>query len=341
MGFDDGRDQWDEMSNIETSQELGRDIRTGNAVELGIPTDELLLAAVDRNDWAEAQRWSTYLLEEASQIHTVLTTWIEGLLQVGGERILDWAACCDELEHVIGAPPFLRSSRDEMVDAAVSRFEECIRHHRADQVRGRLHEMRRAQWQVHDDLTDWVWGLLTVFCNALGEDALESVFRSSMEEWVTARYQMLSKMTQRQKFEMTIEGMRSHFSGPASSGEIKVEEMNDRWVLSLDPCGSGGRMRRGSAMRNQTSRSELPYLFSSVEMAHDWTWGQKDVCLYCVHCAFVNEIFPIEQTGEPLRITEYSANADDACRWIIYKDEVNIPSAAYIRVGTKPPDSLT
>ena len=40
--------------------------------------------------------------------------------------------------------------------------------------------------------------------------------------------------------------------------------------------------------------------FGDSQEAHDWTWGQPGVCLYCAHCSLVNEILPIERLGFPM-----------------------------------------
>jgi hypothetical protein len=116
-----------------------------------------------------------------------------------------------------------------------------------------------------------------------------------------------------------------------------VAEEDDRWILSFDPCGSGGRMRRSDPARGQTPRTEAPFSFAVTEEAHDWSWGRKGVCLYCAHCAVVNEIIPIESLGTPMRMTENPENPDDKCRWTIYKSPDAVPDWVYERVGKQPP----
>src|SRR6266540_2841639 len=147
----------------------------------------------------------------------------------------------------------------------------------------------------------------------------------------------LGEMTSQESLELTIEGMRGHFTGPARAGRVGVAEEDDRWILSFDPCGSGGRMRRSDPDRAQTPRTEAPFSFAVTEEAHDWSWGRKGVCLYCAHCAVVNEIMPIERLGAPMRMTENPENPDDQCRWTIYKSPELVPDWVYERVGKQPP----
>ena len=107
--------------------------------------------------------------------------------------------------------------------------------------------------------------------------------------------------------------------------------------MEFDPCGTGGRMRRGDDASDQGSREEAPYEFGSVQGAYPWTWGAEGVCSYCAHCSFVNEIIPIERLGYPMRVTEYPQNRDDRCTWTIFKDPALVPDSAYLRVGKTPP----
>lgn len=324
------------MADLELNPTLGRDIRSGDSDGLGIATDEILLGAIESCEWDRVRTISKYLVSESERIETVLTTWLDGLNIVGRQRVDDWEEKCDALRDIIGVQPLGASTGDIAVEESKRLFRLSVDAEDADECRKRLSDLRLAQWNVHDDLTDWLWGLLSVFYDALGEDAMEGVFRESMEEWVAERYKVLPDLSHRERFELTIEGMRAHFSGPGSSGSIDVIEQDDCWVMEFDPCGSGGRMRRGASGRDQTPRTEPPFSFATVERAHDWTWQEEQVCLYCVHCAFVNEIFPIERFGMPLRITEYPKNPKDKCRWTVYKDAAAVPASAYERVGKNP-----
>lgn len=186
---------------------------------------------------------------------------------------------------------------------------------------------------IHDVECDWAWALLTVIARTWGEEILGEVLRVTEEPWVTVRYEKLRDMGIEDSLRLTIEGMRGHFSGPDRAGTISVAEEPDRFVLSFDACGTGGRMRRGDPTVGSGSRLDAPYHFLNVTNAYDWTWNRKVVCAYCAHCAVVNQILPIEGLGRPMRLTKYPDNRDDACRWIIYKDPSSFPDEAFISVG--------
>jgi hypothetical protein len=186
---------------------------------------------------------------------------------------------------------------------------------------------------IHDIECDWAWALLTVIARTWGEDILGEVLRVTEEPWVTVRYEKLRDMAVEDSLRLTIEGMRGHFSGPNRAGTISVVEEEDRYVLSFDACGTGGRMRRGDPTVGRGSRLDVPYHFLNITEAHDWTWNRKGVCAYCAHCAVVNQILPIEGLGRPMRLTQYPENSGDPCRWIIYKDPQGFPDEAFTSVG--------
>lgn len=191
---------------------------------------------------------------------------------------------------------------------------------------------------IHDVMCDWAWALLTVIAREWGEAILDEVLRVTEEPWVTPRYEKLRDMSSEEALRLTVEGMRGHLSGPGRVGTITVKEEDDRYVLSFDACGSGGRMRRGDPLVGSGSRLEPPYNFINIEGAYDWTWNRKGVCAYCAHCAVVNQILPIENLGRPMRLTEYPENANDPCRWTIYKDKDKFPDEAFTSVGKKRED---
>lgn len=186
---------------------------------------------------------------------------------------------------------------------------------------------------IHDIECDWAWALLTVIACQWGEAVLGEVLRVTEEPWVTVRYEKIQGMSAEESLRLTVEGMRGHLSGPDRAGTIDVAEEADRYVLSFDACGTGGRMRRGDPKAGSGSRLLPPYNFLSVAGAYDWTWNRKGVCAYCAHCAVVNQILPIEGLGRPMRQTLYPENPGDPCRWVIYKHPDGFPSEAYTSVG--------
>jgi hypothetical protein len=200
-----------------------------------------------------------------------------------------------------------------------------------------LESFRAEQQTLQDIYVDWIWAMLTWVGRELGEPAVERLMRDTLGSWATARYATYLDLTFDERLALTVEGMRGHLSGPGRLGNVAVVDEGDRVVVSFDPCGSGGRARRGDPARGippASARQELGFAAG----AHDWTWRRPGVCLYCAHCALVNEILPIERLGFPMRVTEYPERPEDPCRWILYKDPGDVPAWAYERVGKRKPE---
>jgi hypothetical protein len=104
-------------------------------------------------------------------------------------------------------------------------------------------------------------------------------------------------------------------------------------VIYLDPCGTGGRMRR-------EGRTEPPFNYGVTQKAYPWSWGKAGVPYYCVHCCLMSEIYPIESQGVPHRITGYSDDPHEPCAFYIYKSPELIPEEYFTRIGKQKPEYL-
>jgi hypothetical protein len=126
--------------------------------------------------------------------------------------------------------------------------------------------------------------------------------------------------------------MRGHLSGPGRRGTIAVEETDDAWVLSFDPCGSGLRgIREGVDEVRGVTRER-----------HDWAGNETGVCYYCAHCVFALELWPAERWGHPVRTVDpprwpEEVQAGTPCRWTVWKRLEAIPDEAYRRIGRTRP----
>jgi hypothetical protein len=205
-----------------------------------------------------------------------------------------------------------------------------------DEAKRLLESFRFEQQIIQDIYVDWIWAMLSWVQTRVGEPDVETIMRETLGSWAAERYANYLDLSFEERVALTVEGMRGHLSGPGRLGNIDVVDEGNRTVVSFDPCGSGGRARRGDPAQGISSGLERPE-FGYSEEAHDWTWGKEGVCLYCSHCSLINEILPIERLGFPMRVTEYPEDPGDKCRWILYRDPKEIPAEAYERVGkTKP-----
>ncbi len=191
---------------------------------------------------------------------------------------------------------------------------------------------------LHDLFCDWIWDILTKTSFKNGEESVYELCRATQETWMMKRtWKGLVKMSPEERVYLNAEIMRSHRCGPKLDGAIEIIEDEDRYSIKMDPCGSGGRMRRGDPVEGTPSRLVSPYYFGVTERAYPWTWGLKNVPYYCIHCA-VNEILCIEWGGYPLWVTGYSEDASDPCYWHFYKRPGLIPDIYFERLGFKKPN---
>ncbi len=190
---------------------------------------------------------------------------------------------------------------------------------------------------LHDLFCDWIWDMLTKTAEKDGEEAAYQLCRATQKTWMMRRtWKGLLKMSVEDRVRINAEVMRSHRCGPKQDGEIEIIEEQDRISIKMDPCGSGGRMRRGDPVAGTPSRLGPPYNFGVTKQAHPWSWGRKNVPFYCIHCA-INEILPIEWGGYPLWVTGYSDDASKPCYWHFYKKPDLIPDEYFNRLGFKKP----
>ncbi len=187
--------------------------------------------------------------------------------------------------------------------------------------------------RLHDVMCDWVYGFLNYLAETFGEEEVYRAQRSTAFLLKGTFSAQAAQMTLPEYLAYQSESMRSHRCGPGEIGNFKIWEDKDRYVMSFDPCGSGGRIRRGSELDQSPPRTGPPYNLGKTKKAYPWSWGKAGVPYYCTHCCIISEIIPIETQGFPLRVCEYSDNPQDPCIWLFYKDPHLIPEKYYTRVG--------
>ena len=215
--------------------------------------------------------------------------------------------------------------QDELSQLGVSTYEkikEAIQSGRTQEAIDLVDYLNTEGKRIHHVQCDNIWGLETYIADQLGEEALYQRLRQMGE----INYKGLSKLTPEEYLFLRAESERAERSGPDESGNISIVEEEDRYVIYLDPCGTGGRMRR-------EGRTDPPYNYGKTKKAHPWSWGKVGVPYYCLHCCIFSEIMPIEWYGYPQRINGFSENPNDPCAFYIYKKPELIPEEFFTRIG--------
>ena len=226
--------------------------------------------------------------------------------------------------------------QDEPAEVGVSTLKQAYAALDRGDIEGakKITEYARLEWQVvHDMYVNWSWAFFTYIAENYGDEGLEKAMRSVLGSYYRARYDKVMASDVKTQLQLAVEGLRGHLMGKDRQGEIGITEEEDRYVLKLDPCGSGGVARQ----RVESGNEPRPDLFGFSKKPGPLTWGKERVCHYCAHCSMVNEILAIENYGHPMRVTEYPEKAEDPCIWYIYKDPKKIPAEYYERVGKMAP----
>jgi hypothetical protein len=179
---------------------------------------------------------------------------------------------------------------------------------------------------LHDGLFHWITSLLTFIGRNYGDEALEKALRESSTvvfRPVAQLYEQCEKEGNlRGKAELFIQGLRLHYV------PMSIEEDEEKLVLEMHPCGSGGRMI-------QERYYEPPMNFLKIEKPQPMTFGRKDLPVYCAHAA-IFAMLGIEWTGAPLFFEEPSDQLGERpCKFYFYKDPKATPAEFYAKVGRK------
>lgn len=129
--------------------------------------------------------------------------------------------------------------------------------------------------------------------------------------------------------------------------DFRVHEENDRFVFTLDPCGSGGRLFRGRMWRDmfQYGRPLSPL----VQEPHPIAFLRERAPSYCTHCAPSNRA-QLSRAGDPTTPLFFVIDGHAQqrpgmpCRTYVYKtgaDRRRVDPALFAQIGLAPPAPVT
>jgi hypothetical protein len=356
------------VTELAWSDSIGKRVRLGPWADQALPT-----LAVAREAMAEAgdefglkagrrevaAQLVDYFMEEAKVVYLIYEVWTDGFLGfLAGRGVPDAerAAELDRLAALLAYPdgtPLDPTTRWEALGERAGRLGNRIRAYRISvaEAAAEMDELGQDWRMLHDRYADLMAGVLAFVARRFGEASLEDCYREVLEPYIQERYMPFDTRvndyedTVERNLYLVFEAMRAHMCGPRRDGSLEFEEHDDRYVVSFDPCGSGGRSMRGDEIEGTGSRVLEPYQFGVTQERHDWAWNQEGICYYCAHCCFALEKLPLERWGEPVRVVDpprWGGSADDAatrkkCSWTVYKSTEQIPEWVYERVGHRKP----
>jgi hypothetical protein len=179
---------------------------------------------------------------------------------------------------------------------------------------------------MHDGYRNWITALLSEIGRRMGDEALEEIMVETVRAWWIPNLEALSKAggNRAEMVKMFAAGLRGHLQ------PMDVEEDEEKVVLRMKPCGSGGRLLLEGKYRG-------PDGFLEIASPQRMTYGRPDFPVYCAHEAAMEEI-DIDRNGAPFVVVEPASKlGEEPCSFIIYKDPSKIPEKYYERLGRRKP----
>lgn len=209
--------------------------------------------------------------------------------------------------------PYVQRLFEGSQAALAERITKAVEDKDDDEAR-RLLEQKRQQWRaIHDTYIEILARLFGMIGQAFGDEALENAHRDLAEQ-IRAWYDKRESMSAGEQVRHCAYVYNEHLSE-----KIKIEEDEEKYTVTLDGCGGGGRLlRRGlydkpSGALRKVSRPQV------------MTAGRAGYPVYCTHCQVLFGAFPMENYGNPLWVIDAPRKPEDPCRILIYKDRDKIP----------------
>jgi hypothetical protein len=266
---------------------------------LGQRVRQRLEAALDANDLDDARRACAALTKEYVLIHK------------GLRKVLEYA-----MEYIE------RAFRAEQATIAM-RIADAVDAGEFDAARALLRERDRQHQVIHDQFVAMKAGFYSYVGKVFGDQRLEEILRHVGERQRQGfeRWERLWECESVEAFvRASVDLLKTHM------GNVSVSEDDEKFTITQDPCGSGGRLMREGAY-------DGPDGLYSVGKAQPMTFGKQDFPSYCAHCAVWNNIQCIEWFGHPQWAIDHPATPADPCRIHIYKDPERVPGHYYDQVG--------
>ena len=202
--------------------------------------------------------------------------------------------------------------------AIAARITTAVEAGKYDEARELLCERDRQHRSIHDQFIDIMAGFHAYVGKVFGDQRLEGLFRhvgerqrQGFEKWES----LLAEDFVRASAQL----LKSHM------GNVTVTEDDEKFTITQDPCGSGGRLMREGAY-------DGPEGLYRIATPPAMTFGKADFPSYCAHCAVWNNIQCIEWFGHPQWSIDHPASPAERCRIHIYKSPNKIAARYYEQV---------
>ncbi len=214
----------------------------------------------------------------------------------------------------------------ELTELGTSNLDKVLQAlDRGDIAAARAHAltMENEAKHAHDIMVEFVCVLLTYIGKNYGDEEVVKAMRSRHSGQPQVAERMLGMSPEDAvRFKTMIH--RAHHS------KLTLTEEEDRYVLKLDPCNTGGRMLREGLDRP-------PVNLGRFQSKMPETWNQTDVFYYCGHCA-MHAITGVQKGApHPTWIYNRPKKPGDPCYQYCYKRTRDVPEEYFSELGLKKP----
>ena len=235
---------------------IGHPVRAGGWSDHAASSYVLAARALDEGRFADAAALARHTVEEAREGYELYALWTDQIRDtLVAEGVGEAEIAAGEARVNARCWPARRGSLSTFTPAGPPTSPKSTRSRppvgRAMRpAPAQCLERARTTWlETHDRGCDLVYGMLDLVVRHLGErrigplwDELMAPMYETYDVYDTAAHPWPRSM--HRLILIAALSLRGHLSGPGRMGAIEITEEADRWVLSFDPCGSGGRTYR-------------------------------------------------------------------------------------------------
>ena len=126
----------------------------------------------------------------------------------------------------------------EMGKRTVDRLTEAIDAGDAEQAKKIARRMYNEFLGMHDLYRNWTTATLSEVGKRFGDEVLEEIMMAGVKAWWLPNLEKMPQDPQElpRKIKMFVAGLRGHLQ------PMHIEEDEEKVVIQMRPCGSGGRM---------------------------------------------------------------------------------------------------
>ncbi len=214
----------------------------------------------------------------------------------------------------------------EMEKRTVDRLTAAIEAGDKDKAKRIAQRMYNEFRSMHDLYRDWTTATLSFVGRKFGDEALEEAMTEGVGAWWLPNPEKFPPGAEalRQRIKMFVAGIHGHLQ------PLHIEEDDDKVVIRMEPCGSGGRLAL-------EGKYEGPNAFLTLDTPQQLTYGRDSFPVYCAHEPPM-ELLDIKKNGAPFVVVEPAREiGKEPCSFIIYKDPSEVPAKYYERLGLRKP----